>query len=164
MGNVINEVAKIFSHLNQIMAECNASHVVLLKASNGGSIPRPGCKLYSSVIYEVYGPSSTSVLKSWQDQPLDQQYIHMLMDVKQHGETQIIIDEMDEGILRNLYLSKGIKMSKVVKLLDIEGAFYYLSIVWAHGDSISEEELGRIDNIIRVGKNNIFSVLKKGQP
>lgn len=148
---------QIHSVLNRIMHAVKADQVLILEARNGGHVPTAGSKLKSSVIYEVYSQDGSSVLERWQDQPLDEYYITLLLDVAEKGEVHLIVDDLPQTPLRDVYVANKVRESRVIRLRGEEGAFFYMSLTWVKAPRLSSEVIG---DELRVAQRDIQTLFE----
>lgn len=146
----------IYSALNNLVAKTRYQRAVLLTAHNGGAIPTPGKDLYSSVVCEVFSRPFEGIHFSWRKQLLDEGYTQMLFSLVRRKVLRLITSKMDDCILKNLYLSDGVAMSKVIYVHRTRGTFWYLSLNSAHVFSPTKDEL----NEIRIAVASIAAQLK----
>ena len=100
----------IYVILNALLVELKAKRVLVLCASNGGGVPRPGGKLRATVIYEVYqGDGVDPVLRDFQEQALDEQCINLLLAVERENTATMVTEQMPRCMLKTIYLATGVK-------------------------------------------------------
>ena len=150
------QIAKIYTHLNDIVGATRANRAVILKASNGGSIPRVGSTMYSSVVYEVFGEGQLPVSHMWEKQPLDEPYMRMLSDLLTTGKVTLHTDEMTKSsLLRDVYISQKVGSSYVYLVHKNPQSIYYMSVTFPENAPKTAAER----NLIRgrlVAVQNIF--------
>jgi hypothetical protein len=156
-SDVIKSAAQIYHELNDLLSKTDAGRVLILKTENGGGIPRRDGTLYSTVIYEVYSPPHLSIANDWNRQRLDKVYVDMLVDVDQSSGVTNITEFMPDSVLKNVYLSTGIGMSRVQKILATQKSYYYLSIAWDKAKTLSASDI----NAIRATSSNLERLLQK---
>lgn len=126
-NSVLPKVSEVYEEMNGLLNDVGAGRVLILKAHNGGGRPAVGTQLYSSAVYEVWGDLS-SVKDSWQNQPLDEEYTQLLVELNAKGTLYMNTVDMDDGVLKQLYFASHILHSVVVKIAQDEKNLYYMSI------------------------------------
>lgn len=136
-NTVLPRVSEVYEEMNYLLNTVHAGRVVILKAHNGGGRPSVGTQLYSSAIYEVWG-DLTSVKDSWQNQPLDEEYTQLLVNLESKGTVYIDTSGMQDGVLKQLYFASHILHSVVVKIAQDEKNLYYMSINFSNPVNLEE--------------------------
>lgn len=139
-NTVLPRVSEVYEEMNALLNTVKAGRVIVLKAHNGGGRPSVGTQLYSSAVYEVWGDLS-SVKDSWQNQPLDEEYTQLLVQLESKGVLYMDTKEMDDGVLKQLYFASHILHSVVVKIAQDEKSLYYMSINFSHPVDLSEPSI-----------------------
>lgn len=117
--------ASIHHYLQQLCFGLKADRVCLLKATNGGDIPNPGTRLYSTVFAEV-SINLPSLQENWSQQPLDGDYCELLFNLCVTGLVNIRGE--CSGVLQNLRLAEGVDWTKFVLVSKAPGKIWYLQI------------------------------------
>lgn len=138
MPLTVQRIHNIYGALNALQSATGADRALLLRAHNGGAIPRPGVALYSSVIYEVHATGVASIRDSWQKQPLDEHYIGLLLKVATQKIAALETKRMYECALRDAYESLGVTESRIAEVKSGVGEYYYLSLSWS--DDIARDD------------------------
>jgi len=136
-NSVLPKVSEVYEEMNGLLNTVKAGRVIVLKAHNGGGRPSVGTQLYSSAVYEVWGDLS-SVKDSWQNQPLDEEYTQLLVQLESKGVLYMDTKKMLDGVLKQLYFASHILHSVVVKIAQDEKNLYYMSINFSHPVDLSE--------------------------
>jgi len=123
--NVIEKVHRVYGVLNGLLKDLGAKHAILVKATNGGGIPRVGNHLYTSVIYEM-SVGEDPFRADWQNRLLEGPHVAMLAELAEKGNLWLDIEEFAPGELRDAYTSRGLAGSHVYKVLVGEKSFFYL--------------------------------------
>lgn len=124
----IEKISKIYEVMNEIMVAADSSRVVLLRTTNGGGIPRPGCSLYSSIVYEVYSQDSEPIKLLWQSQLLDESYLDIISKTISKKEIAVRTKDLKHGMLKSLYEKRGVVKSYVYSIAELPTEFLYLSV------------------------------------
>lgn len=105
----LDEIYTIIETIKNVAPICR---VFLLKGSNGGGLPIPGNEFYAHGVHQsVKGTNDT--LYKYIKVLVDAQYINMLLGIIKNKKISYIIDTMPEGLLKNIYISEGIKKSDI---------------------------------------------------
>lgn len=137
----IDLINQTYSILNDILVQHNASRVVLLKTTNGGGVPKLGCLLYSSIIYEVYQNHQKAIKQKWQSIKVDESYVEMLFEVLKKGYSLVSTGGIKKGLLRTLYEKEGIDQSLVYYIKENKTDFIYLSINFDNKSEINKDDI-----------------------
>jgi len=124
---VLPKIHEVYTVLNNIKREVGAHRVMILSSEDGGGVPRVGCQLYTSVVYETFDAPLRALRARWQRQPLDEQYIKLLTDIVVNGESTFVPSMAEEGILKDLHDAQKLVASRYYRLIDREKEVLYLS-------------------------------------
>lgn len=128
----LERIAKIYDELNQIIAsDSNITRVMVIRSSNSGSIPAPGCRIFIRVLHEAYRSLTDSIIHSnlWDERQADQHYITLVREVAQTGEAHLKASELpEEAALKALYDASGTDHSVVFRLKLTGTEMIYLSV------------------------------------
>jgi len=125
--DAIRKIKEIYSLMDDLKAEVECDRVLIMSTKNGGGIPRPGAHLYASVLYETFDKKLEAVMPYWQQRQVDLAYVKILSKVEEKNVVDIDTEDMDEGILKDIYLSNGIEKSIVAKIKAKPNYYYYIS-------------------------------------
>lgn len=151
--------SKIYPILNGMMHNAGADRIVLLKTTNGGGIPKPGCTLRSSVLAEVYGDDLDGISGSWQEQRVDGDYVMMLSRLIIAGATFMVSKELDhDSLLSMVYQADEIAFSKVMLVETLPEMMIYVSINYCKGSP--ETMSPRQREAARAGVNQLAQVFR----
>lgn len=132
----LKRIASIYDELNQIIAsDSNISRVMVIRSSNSGNIPAPGCRIYIRVLHEAYRSLTDSIIHSnlWDERQADQHYISLVREVAQNGSGRYVAEELpEEAALKALYDASGTHHSVVHRLRLTGTEMVYLSINYRH--------------------------------
>lgn len=151
----IKATSRIYDEMQYLMEKTPCDRVLIIEAHNSGRIPRPGIKLYATIIHEVHGTSIKSCRRGWpENSSLDSSYVKMLAELVEKGHLEIYTDDMSDSALHNTYRSIGVSCSHVDMLAASEGSLFYTSISFAEDPCLSPTDreyirgsLGRIKEL-----------------
>lgn len=119
---------------------CGASRAVFLVSRNSGGIPGPGVPVKVSVRYEQAGDETRRIHADFQDWFADGPYCDLLAKVAASGGSpvQIHTANLQDGVLKNLYLTDGIVGSEVFLLGHVPNGNWmaYVSFNFKDGDIV----------------------------
>ena len=128
----LKRITSIYDELNQIIAaDSNINRVMVIRSSNSGSIPSPGCRIFIRVLHEAYRSLSDSIIHSnlWDERQADQHYISLVREVAQEGYVELKASEMpEESALRAVYDASHTERAKVYRLELTGTEMFYLSV------------------------------------
>lgn len=119
---------ELYESIHLLLTSVHARRVAVLRCENGGGLPSPGKTVYSSVTAEAYDNPKYAVRDLWQKRPVDRQYARLLGDLYDNGWVLLHTDTMLSGPLKDLYQRDGVNASLIVRVAQVPGAFFYLSI------------------------------------
>jgi hypothetical protein len=128
----LKRITKIYDELNQIIAaDSNINRVMVIRSSNSGSIPSPGCRIFIRVLHEAYRSLSDSIIHSnlWDERQADQHYISLVREVAQEGYVELKAANLpEESALRAVYDASHTECAKVFRLELTGTEMFYLSV------------------------------------
>lgn len=151
-------IGRVHALMNLLMADTKANRVLVLKAENGGGVPAPGRQIQSSVLYEIRDRRMKSNIRRWQKRPLDGPYADILSDVLRDGHARVVTDELETGVLRDIYEAEEIAWAEVYLLLTTGSAVFYLSLNHLEADEPTPAER----ELTRSAVNEIGQLIKEG--
>lgn len=137
--DTINDLNVIYEEMDALKSKTGCDRVLVIATKNGGGIPVPGASLYASVLFETYDKTLGSIKRSWQNRLIDEAYVKILLRLE---EENIIVTEpenMDDGLLRDIYVTSGVKKSVIAKLKATDKRYYYISCSFVQDDGLAEE-------------------------
>lgn len=153
------DVVRIYEILQECGSDLNAGRVLLLYTSNGGGKPSPGVRLFTSILYEVVKNNKLELIReNYQNVPLDEAYAKVLSKIISEGFISIKPADLDDGLLKDMYISEGVMSSVVVPVVSTKEKFYYLSIRWYDEKSIPSGPLKKM--VIENAARKIADVIK----
>ena len=140
----LQDLSKIFRIIERILTQSEAHRVLVLKASNGGGVPKPGSEMFIKLLYAATEEEEPNIYEKYNSIKVDGQYIEMLINIQKNGQVIENIEELPNCLLKRIYQSEGIKYAEVYFLGNTATEMYYCAI-----NSKSDEDF--IDPIKRVG-------------
>lgn len=142
----LDRITQVYNIMNTILSVTRGIRVVILRAENSGKVPEVGKDLYSSIVHEVYDDTIKSAYGKWRKQPLDEEYVKMLLDIANNPYVKIKTEDIKSPDLKNLYLLDELACSYVFKLYAKPTQFFYLSV-----NFLEDVELTPVENdILRI--------------
>lgn len=128
----LKRITKIYDELNQVIAcDSNIARVMVIRSSNSGQIPSPGCRIFIRILHESYRSLSDSIIHSnlWDERQADHHYIELVRKIAQEGYVDLRTDEMPEdAALKSVYVASQTERAKVYRLKLTGTEMIYLSI------------------------------------
>ena len=154
----INAIAKIYQAMSSVIAETSVERFIVFKVENGGGIPRVGANIYISALMELHEDPNHSIFDNYQRIRADASYITMLAHILSNGNKKFVVSEMEDSLLKSIYLTEKIKYSEVYHLHTTDAAIYYCSLATTQ-DSRYEKPHEQLR--IRLAVGEISELLKK---
>lgn len=128
----LQKITRIYDELNQIISSnTSIQRVMVIRSSNGGKIPKPGCRIFLRVLHETYRTLWDSVIHSnlWEERQADQHCIEVAREVAMSGKDTLIASELpEESTLKAIYDASGTTGARLF-LLKLSGEeMIYLSV------------------------------------
>lgn len=158
MGQYIDLVREIYTYLEIARQDLGCARVMILKAENGGGIPRAGHQIYSTAIWESTDNNTPSIRNFWIRQEIDEQYAQMLSEVVSQDVCTVVTDKMKKGILKDLYQSNNITKSQIYKIYSGEEKFIYVSFGYKNDINLDKPN---IRNNTRAVVQKLKDIMKK---
>lgn len=152
--NIFKAVHQVYHVLQVILTNCKAKRVLILKTTNGGGRPKLTGRLYGSVLYEVVEKPLVAVKEDWQNQILDESYLEILFQMSRDGYSVISTDEMQQGILKDVYITQGIEQSWLYEIAQRENEYVYLSVNFTDLD----DQDTQVKNLFRVAVSQLVNL------
>lgn len=119
---------KIYDVLSSAVERPFIHRVLIMKSENGGGVPSAGSQLYTSVIYEEFRAPAKSVKREYQRIMMDAAHHRLLNKVIKDGYADVMLDEMEPGLLKMIYASEGVYCSRLFFIKATRSALFYGSI------------------------------------
>lgn len=136
---VLGEINEI---LDDIVKNTSCNRSLLLKAHNGGGVPKIGSELFSTVVLEMHEDNS-SVREAWTKQRLDSPYINVLVKLASSENGMILASKEDfkGSILYDVYTMQGVNSTKLAYITNTKADWFYISNTFASSlEEIKPEE------------------------
>lgn len=143
----MRDIASSIVPMKEIIHKTDCVHIILIKAHNSGDPLRLGNFLYSSALYEDYNEGEEPIVGKWTNQPLDTNYIEILYNLVKRKTINIKEEDLKPGPLKDLYVSKGIKFSKLVEICISNDQTKYIYISCLFKKSFEELTAAERDQI-----------------
>lgn len=129
LTNNLQDLSKIYKIMNEISEKTLDTKVVILKASNGGGIPKPGSEMFLRVLYsEMKEGEETHSFERYDGLKLDGDYVDMLIDMQKNGLVTKEVENMQNSLLKRIYLAEGVVYSEIYFLANNKSEIYYCAI------------------------------------
>lgn len=127
---------QIHDEAQSLCDDTNACKVLILRAENGGGVPKSGKNLHVTAVVEILGdPDMLAIREHWQHRLVDYPYVRMTMELYLDGYVVNRVDKLEKYCtLRGVYELSGIKTSYLKKIGIHDSALYYLSVAWTKKD------------------------------
>lgn len=140
------------------MIEAGADRVLVIRCHNGGNNPKIGKRLFASLLaYEYNRQTYPEGPQDFQNLPLENTYIRMLLKLLEEKHLQIETANLDDPQLRIIYEYERVKFSEIFKLGAKGGSLYYVSVATTKDQPFSEEQM----KIIRFHVDKLKNTLIK---
>ncbi len=136
----LNRIARIYQTLQTAMAATRASRICVLKTENGGGIPRPGCAVKSSVLYENAAPGGARTLQTtWQNVLLTGTWVVILRDIVDKGSASLN-KTLQLSAEQDFLLESDCDKVEFIRVAVTGPAMYYLSVHLADAVELTRKE------------------------
>lgn len=120
----LKNVGEIYNELFELKKNSGSNRIILLRAhDSGGPIPNK-----SSTVAEVLDEDMEKLFSNWQSQPLDMGYIRLLEQLVDSKRVVLTTEELEDSLLKDVYLSREIIKSDVRYLGANKDSIYYISL------------------------------------
>lgn len=147
------------NELKRVKHEIEAPRALILKSENGGGVPRIGKGVFLTILHEASDTGYDSVMNEVKRLPTDMSYNKLIIELVTNGMQILIVDEMEDGMLKDIYLSDGIKYSIVVPIVTMKDMFIYASFAWK--SVLTDEMLIQVKSKIVNHANNIKNIYER---
>jgi hypothetical protein len=146
----LERVVKLYDAMSTFSSLKDIHRVIVLKIENSGGLIDPKVQLYASVLHEDYTFPVVSVKTKYTKLPIDQIYVRMLHSVIKEQHVHYLTDEMEDGILKTIYHSSGIKAADIFYLGSNPKSMYIMSVASVNSDDVFKSDEYRINATIAV--------------
>jgi hypothetical protein len=120
---------EIYQYLTSLIHESKAARIMVMRLSNGGTIPRVGVPLYTYPVYEIYHSPLASGLGAWKDRFVDACLLHHLLALNVDKSHIILKETLEPGKpLTDIFETQKIKCSVLYELFQEEHTYYYIQL------------------------------------
>ena len=124
----LQDLSKIYRIIEKILDQSTANRVLILRASNGGGIPKPGSEMFIKLLYAATVKEDLAIYDKYSSIKIDGQFIDMLIDIQKNGQTVKKTEDMTNSLLKRIQQSEGIKYSEIYFLTNNAHEMYYCAI------------------------------------
>jgi hypothetical protein len=130
-------LVRVLDTLHRLETSTGAVRALILRSHNSGGPISIADHTYTSVIHESCKDKERRVKQLWQRRPVDLEYARLLNRIDKESEVHLLIEEMGEGDLKDLYSSIHVAQSLVEKIGKTGKGMLYLSVNYAEATPIS---------------------------
>lgn len=124
----LERVVKLYDAMISLSSMEDIQRVLILKIENSGGLIDPKVQLYASVLHEDYRSPVNTAKTKYTKIPIDQVYVRMLHKLIQNNSVHYIISDMEDGLLKTIYSSSGIKAAEIYYLGSDPKSVYIMSV------------------------------------
>ena len=146
----LERVVKLYDAMISLSSMEDIQRVLILKIENSGGLIDPKVQLYASVLHEDYRSPINTVKTKYTKIPIDQVYVRMLHKLIQNNSVHYIISDMEDGLLKTIYSSSGIKAAEIYYLGSDPKAVYIMSVASTSSIDIFNSDTYRLNATIAV--------------
>jgi len=145
----LDNITRLYQILNKILVldDC-VSRSMIVRSTNGGGIPGPGCTVTLSTVNEVYKTeeSGESFSTLWQDRQADQYCTAYLKTIAREGVLHLQASEIPEdATIRPVYEALNAYRSESYLIATRKDAMFYLSITYCCSAELSVKDKAILD-------------------
>jgi hypothetical protein len=130
----LRKISQIYEELNQIVAsDQNVSRATIVRSSNSGGIPQPGCRIYIRALHESFKTLFDSVVHGnrWQERQADQHYITLVREIAESGGAETRTQDLPEdSTLRAIWDASKIHKGSLKRLKLSGTEMIYLEVLY----------------------------------
>lgn len=147
----------ITSQLEIARLKLNADRVDLMYSSNGGGIPRPAEKIYTSLIMEAISDRQVNYIGKWDNELAGEAYLDVLNKIIINGQLFISdINELQPSKLRAAAKSTGVRSFFFFNIMSARNKNYYGVVSWNDQENINEKH----EEIVRILKSELKKLIQ----
>lgn len=124
-GDALVAMAEIYDNLKNVLQSTDANRIVVMRAENNGGIIKPGCNVFTSIIYEDFSDNLQGIKSDFQRTTLDSQFNSKLVYVYQNQEKKICVDDLQEGLFKTMFGAEGMRYAEMFYIHHDKKAFYF---------------------------------------
>lgn len=139
------DTKEVISIIEELVEDQNIDRVLLFRGGNGGSTPKVGKDFYIKAIFEAHkNPPHKSLLKIYENVIPDAEYITLLINLLQNKKTFIIVNTMQDSLLKQVYQAEEIVASEIFLLHQTKEYVFYGSVASKHNPDFNSNILTRL--------------------
>lgn len=124
-----NDTKEVIAILNELVTNPAIDRVLLFRGGNGGAMPKIGKDYFLKAIFESHkNPPQVSLLKTYSDIIPDSAYMTMLLNLMEHKWESFDVPQMNDCLLKKIYIAENIKHAKVFFLHQTKEYIFYGSV------------------------------------
>lgn len=145
----LEDITTLYQILNKILVlDSCISRVMIVRSTNGGGIPGPGCDVTLRTVNEVYKTEEDGETFStlWQDRRADQYCTGYLQTIARDGMLHILASEIPENAtIRPVYEALNAYRSESYLIATRKDALFYLSITFCCDSELTIKDKAVLD-------------------
>lgn len=148
----LEDITTLYQILNKILVlDSCISRVMIVRSTNGGGIPGPGCDVTLRTVNEVYKTEEDGETFStlWQDRRADQYCTGYLQTIARDGILHILASEIpDNATIRPVYEALNAYRSESYLIATRKDALFYLSVTFCCDSELAMKDKAVLDAAI----------------
>jgi len=154
---------KIYKELDKLVDEDYIDKVMFCCLTNGGAKIQPAKVKFFSIIEEAKNKGIQSIIDKYQKQMADVPLLERIISsvYSPNNVTRIIINELPQNNLRNVFETEGVKESVIAYIASNDENLWYLKINSNRGIDISDK---KFLEVIFHSRNTIANILGNYYP
>jgi len=141
-----NDTKEVIDIITQLSENPIIDNVLIFRGGNGGSVPRVGKDYYLKCIFEAHKEEpEISSLKLYENIIPDSNYITILLTLMQNKMMNFNVSTMEDGLLKKIYLSEGLKYSKIFTLHQTKEFIFYIQISTTQKNNLEDDVILRLE-------------------
>ena len=154
----LQDLSKIFRIIERILNQSGAHRVLILKASNGGGIPKPGSEMFIKLLYAATEEEEPNIYEKYNSIKVDGQYVEMLINIQKNGMVIEKVSEMPNSLLKRIYQSEEINYAEFYFLGNTATELYFCTV-----NSKNEEDFSQPSKrvAIELGINDLRKIFDR---
>jgi hypothetical protein len=145
----------VYTELTRLCSMTPASRAFLVKAHNGGGVPRIDRTMKATVTHEIFhAPFTDPIYEAWQNAELDLPHRRLLIDVHAHEDIFTKVEDLADGRLKQTYLAQGVAGNLVCWIAETPGKRWrYIALHTVEGELSAWDEAAKsrvIDTVHRL--------------
>jgi len=142
---MMEHLRSIQDGMRDICDQTAASRVVIFSGHNGGGLPRPSSRYYTTAVHWEVEDEYSLAMADYKNIPVDQQYISMLLDSYEKDSCRMETSKMVDCHIKRIYEAEKITDSLVFFLDVHENNFIYASIATKDLEGYHKDDVTKIE-------------------